>query len=74
MCHEYDQEFMLVDKTWGIMPPSGRCLLAISWLSNFLYNVLTVSYCNWRLFGSFPRTMEFPGMDFQNSVVRENLG
>ena len=74
MCHEYDQEFIPVDKTWGIMPPSGRCLLAISWLSNFLYNVLTVSYCNWRLFGSFPRTMEFSGMDFQNSVVRENLG
>ena len=73
MCHEYDQEFMPVDKTWGIMPPSGRCLLAISWLSNLLYNVLTVSYCNLRPF-SFPQTMEFPGRDFQNSVVGGNLG
>ena len=24
MCHKYDQEFMPVDKTWGIMPLSGR--------------------------------------------------
>ena len=25
MCHSDDQEYMLVDKTWGIMPSSGRC-------------------------------------------------
>ena len=25
MCHPDDQEYMPVDKTWGIMPPSGRC-------------------------------------------------
>lgn len=25
MCHPNDQENMPVDKTWGIMPPSGRC-------------------------------------------------
>ena len=37
MCHEYNQEFMSVDKTWGIMPPSGRCLLVINWLLNFFY-------------------------------------
>ena len=23
MCHPDDQDYMLVDKTWGIMPPSG---------------------------------------------------
>ena len=23
MCHPGDNKFMLVDKTWGIMPPSG---------------------------------------------------
>ena len=26
MCHPGDNEFMPVDKTWGIMPPSGMCL------------------------------------------------
>ena len=26
MCHPDDQEFMPVDKTWGIMAPSGMCL------------------------------------------------
>ena len=25
MCHPGDNEFMLVDKTWGIMPPLGMC-------------------------------------------------
>ena len=23
MCHSGDQEYMLVDKTWGFMPPFG---------------------------------------------------
>ena len=35
MCHEYDQEFMPVDKTWRIMPPSVKCLLAINRIFNF---------------------------------------
>ena len=26
MCHPGDNKFMHVDKTWGIMPPSGMCL------------------------------------------------
>ena len=26
MCHSGDNEFMPVDKTWGIMPPLGMCL------------------------------------------------
>ena len=25
MCHPDDQEYMPVDKTWGIMPSFGRC-------------------------------------------------
>ena len=30
MCHPDEWENMpLVDKTWGIMPPSGRCLLCL---------------------------------------------
>ena len=35
MCHEYDQKFMPVDKTWRIMPPSVKCLLAINRIFNF---------------------------------------
>ena len=25
MCHPGDQEYMTVDKNWGIMPLSGMC-------------------------------------------------
>ena len=32
MCHPDDQEFMLVDKTWGIMPLSGMCPLILKFL------------------------------------------
>ena len=32
MCHLDDQEFMLVDKTWGIMPLSGMCPLVLKFL------------------------------------------
>ena len=47
MCHLGDREFMPVDKTWGIMPPSSmhpsifRCLIVLA-----LLVTLTVSYCN----------------------------
>ena len=36
MCHLGDQDCMPIDKTWGIMPPSGmhllvfRCLIVLS--------------------------------------------
>ena len=32
MCYLDDQEFMLVDKTWGIMPSSGMCPLVLKFL------------------------------------------
>ena len=32
MCHPDDQEFMPVDKTWGIMPLSGMCLSVLKFL------------------------------------------
>ena len=35
MCHQYNQEFMPVDKTWGIMPSTGRCPSAINLASYF---------------------------------------
>ena len=38
MCHPSDQEYMPVDKTWGIMPSSG-CFYLFT-----LFDILTVSY------------------------------
>ena len=32
MCHLDDQEFMPVDKTWGIMPPFGMCSSVLKFL------------------------------------------
>jgi len=32
MCHPDDQEFMPVDKTWGIMPLFGMCLSVLKFL------------------------------------------
>ena len=49
MCHPSDQEYMPVDKTWGIMPPSGMCLsiLGFDFLVFTSFNIiLTVSYCS----------------------------
>ena len=50
MCHLDDQDNMLVDKTWGIMPLSGRCPSSFKLCSLFLvsYVGLTVSYCSLR--------------------------
>ena len=48
MCHPDEWENILVDKTWGIMPPSGRCLLCLNlpiYLSVLLVSLI-VSYCS----------------------------
>ena len=46
MCHPGDQEYMPVDKTWGIMPMSGMCpsVLGFYFLLLILFDILTVSY------------------------------
>lgn len=41
ICRPDDQEFMLVDKTWGIVPPSGNDLS----LLNFVFCLLSLSNC-----------------------------
>ena len=40
MCHLGDKEYMLVDKTWGIMPPFGMCL---SVLGFYLFTLFVYS-------------------------------
>ena len=44
MCHPDDQEYMPMDKTWGIMPPSGMYLpvLGLYLLLLISSNILTV--------------------------------
>ena len=45
MCHPDDQEYMLIDKTWGIMPPSSRCPFGLNFVSYYLCHVgLTVPF------------------------------
>ena len=48
MCHPSDQEYMHVDKTWGIMPPSGMCpsVLGFHFLLFIPFGILIVSYCS----------------------------
>ena len=36
MCHPDDTEFMPIDKTWGIMPPSGMLSSVNTYVSIFL--------------------------------------
>ena len=45
MCHPGDQEYMLVDKTWGIMPPSGmnQSVLGLYLLMFISSDILTTS-------------------------------
>ena len=38
MCHSNNQEYMHVDKTWGIMPLFGRCSTGL----NFVYYLCRV--------------------------------
>ena len=40
MCDPNDQENMPVDKTWGIMPLSGRCPSILSCIFYFLSDML----------------------------------
>ena len=46
MCHPSDQKYMLVDKTWGIMPPSSMCLFVLGFyfLLFILFDILIVSF------------------------------
>lgn len=37
MCHPGDQEYMPVDKTWGLMPPSGMCPSVLGFYSYCLF-------------------------------------
>ena len=47
MCHPGDQVFMLVNKTWGIMPPSGMHPSVFKFLIVLVLLVtLTVSFCS----------------------------
>ena len=40
MCHPEDRENMPVDKTWGIMPPSGRYSFVLYFVFYFLFHSL----------------------------------
>ena len=52
--HPSDQEFMPVDKTWGIMPPSGMHPFVFRFLIMLILLVtLTVSFCSPRPSTSF---------------------
>ena len=42
MCHPGDEEYMPVDKTWGIMPLSGICPCFFF----FFFNILTIYFCS----------------------------
>ena len=47
MCHPSDQEFLPVDKTWGIMPPSGMHSSVFKFfncVNSFI--TLTISFCS----------------------------
>ena len=44
MCHPDDQKFMLVDKTWGIMPMSGRCLSVLNFTCYYWFHMKFWSY------------------------------
>ena len=37
MCYPGDEKYMPVDKTWGIMPPSGMCPSILGFLFHCVY-------------------------------------
>ena len=39
MCHPDDQEYMPVDKTWGIMLPSNRCPPVLNFIFYHLFGL-----------------------------------
>ena len=39
MCQHEDQEYMPVDKTWGIMPLSSRCLSVLNLVCYYLFHM-----------------------------------
>ena len=41
MCHPDDQEFMPVDKTWGIMPLSGRCPSILNFICYYPFHIMS---------------------------------
>ena len=48
MCHSSDNEFMPVDKTWGIMPLSGMCPSTVRF-----FFIPTALYCKLNCPSSF---------------------
>ena len=44
MCHPGDQEYMLVDKTWGIIPSSNMCSSVLGLLFSIVY-IIPYSNC-----------------------------
>ena len=56
MCHPGDQEYMPVDKTWGIMPLFGMSssVLDFYFLLFISFDILTVSYCSPEPSRSYP--------------------
>ena len=37
MCHPYNQEYMPMEKTWGIMPLSGMCPSVLGFILYYLF-------------------------------------
>ena len=55
MCYPSDQEYMPVDKTWDIMPPSGKCPSTLGSIFQLAFlNVLTVHFCGLGLSRNIP--------------------
>ena len=68
MCHPGDQEYMPVDKTWGVMPLFGMrsSILGFNFLLFILFDILTFSYYSSRLSKSHPRGVELLGEDLHD--------
>ena len=59
MCHPGDQEFMPVNKTWGIIPPSGMHSSVFRFFIVLVLLVtLTASFCSLGLFTSLTSAVE----------------
>ena len=73
MCHPSDQKYMPVDKTWGIMPPSGMCpsVLGFYFLLFIPFGILIVSYC--RLKSSLIATQNHPKVTLEEWSFLEKI-
>ena len=75
MCHPGDQEYMLMDKTWGIMPLSSMYPSAQGFYFFNFCDILTISYCSPKPSRSHTWIVELIGEDFhKNQAIQEVVG